>query len=135
MRGALAYRSGAMYLRFRNVMAQLARAVAWAQVGAPFADRRKSILRLENAILRQNRDLGQSASECQPRTARSGSRKPLGRQEVGSHLPFRTWAFQPVQKTATIHVSSGFISSGFIWGIPAYCAKREFFVPLSRPRG
>jgi hypothetical protein len=29
-------------------------------------------------------------------------------------LAFRTWAFQPVQKTATIHVSSG-----FIWGIPA----------------
>jgi len=38
---------------------------------------------------------------------------------VGSHPPFRTWAFQPVQKAATIHVSSG-----FIWGIPAKLIDR-----------
>jgi hypothetical protein len=42
---------------------------------------------------------------------RSGCHSGAG--GVRSHPPFRTWAFQPVQKTATTHVSSG-----FIWGIP-----------------
>src|SRR6516162_1976725 len=49
------------------------------------------------------------------KTARSGSQTPLGRSGPStlSHL-----GFQPVQKTPTIHVSSG-----FIWGIPVMKTK------------
>src|SRR5262249_10102951 len=53
-------------------------------------------------------------------------RQSKHRADVGnvrSHPPSRTWAFQPVQKTATIHVSSG-----FIWGIPVL----EGRVPCNR---
>src|SRR5262249_2618711 len=50
-----------------------------------------------------------SASKCQGKWPDQAVNHPSD----GSHPPSRTWAFQPIQKTATIHVSSG-----FIWGIP-----------------
>ena len=48
------------------------------------------------------------------KTARSGSQTPLGRSEMSRAIHPLASGFQPVQKTPTIHVSSG-----FIWGIPA----------------
>jgi hypothetical protein len=50
-----------------------------------------------------------SASKCQGKLPDQA----VKHRSDGSHPPSRTWAFQPIQKTATIHVSSG-----FIWGIP-----------------
>src|SRR6516162_6182358 len=54
-------------------------------------------------------------NECvrMPRkTARSGSQIPLGRSGMSEPSTLSHLGFQPVQKTPTIHVSSG-----FIWGI------------------
>jgi hypothetical protein len=50
-----------------------------------------------------------SASKCQGKWPDQA----VKHRSDGSHPPSRTWAFQPIQKTATIHVSSG-----FIWEIP-----------------
>src|SRR5215510_9721923 len=62
-----------------------------------------------------------SASKCQGKWPDQA----VKHRSDGSHPPSRTWAFQPIQKTATIHVSSG-----FIWGIPAeYQAAKGEAVP------
>ena len=60
-------------------------------------------------------------NECvrMPRkTARSGSQIPLGRSGMSEPSTLSHLGFQPVQKTPTIHVSSG-----FIWGIPVMKTK------------
>src|SRR5262249_32453746 len=60
-------------------------------------------------------------NECvrMPRkTARSGSQTPLGRSGMSGTIHPLAAGFQPVQKTPTIHVSSG-----FIWGIPVMKTK------------
>src|SRR5262249_44766705 len=68
-----------------------------------------------STVMRSRATDGMSASECQGKRPDQAVKHRSDGRECREPSTLSDLGFQPVQKTTTIHVSSG-----FIWGIPVY---------------
>src|SRR5262249_33705894 len=80
-----------------------------------------------STIMRSRATDGMSASECQGKRPDQAVKHRSDARECRESSTLSHLGFQPVQKTSTIHVSSG-----FIWGIPDKTSRPSDKLPVLR---
>src|SRR5262245_44276602 len=80
-----------------------------------------------STVMRSRATDGMSASECQGKRPDQAVKHRSDARECRQSSTLSHLGFQPVQKTSTIHVSSG-----FIWGIPDKTSRASDKLPVLR---